>query len=68
MKLNLKTIHNNLGLQSYASQDSGVTILKFSLNMKLEITAISEKRLSKKKYSYSFPAFRSLKDYLKTKK
>ena len=44
-----------LGLQSYASHDSGASILKFSKNKEPEIVAISEERLSRKKYSYSFP-------------
>ncbi len=55
MKLNLKKNYYILGFQSYASHDSGASILKFSLNKEPEIVAISEERLSRKKYSYSFP-------------
>ena len=44
-----------LGLQSYASHDSGASILKFSKGKKPEIVSISEERLSRKKYNYSFP-------------
>ena len=49
MKLNLKKDYYILGLQSYASHDSGASILKFSLNKRPEIVAISEERLSRKK-------------------
>lgn len=45
-----------LGLQSYASHDPGACIVKFNLKKNsLEYVAISEERLSRKKYSYSFP-------------
>ena len=46
-----------LGLQSYASHDSGASILKFSQGNKPEIVSISEERLSRKKYNYSFSHF-----------
>ena len=44
-----------LGIQSYANQDSGACILKFGKNIKPEIIAISEERLLRKKYPYTFP-------------
>ncbi len=68
MKLNFKKDYYILGLQSCAGHDSGASILKFSLNKVPEILEISEERLSRKKYSYSLPTFRSPEDYLKTKK
>ena len=55
MKLNPKKDYYILGLQSYANHDSGASILKFIKNKEPEIVAISEERLSRKKYSYSFP-------------
>ena len=55
MKSRFKKDYFILGLQSYASHDSGASILKFSKNKEPEIVAISEERLSRKKYSYSFP-------------
>ena len=44
-----------LGIQSYANHDSGACILKFGKNIKPEIIAISEERLLRKKYPYTFP-------------
>jgi len=44
-----------LGFQTYASQDSGASIVKFIENQKPEFIAISEERLSRKKHSYDFP-------------
>tara|TARA_Y100001970_G_C14259331_1_gene878470 strand:- start:37 stop:2253 length:2217 start_codon:yes stop_codon:yes gene_type:complete len=44
-----------LGIQSYANHDSGASILKFGKNVKTEIIAISEERLLRKKYPYTFP-------------
>jgi carbamoyltransferase len=45
-----------LGIQSYASHDPGACIVKFNIKKNLlEYVAISEERLSRKKYSYSFP-------------
>lgn len=44
-----------LGLQSYANHDSGACIIKFGKNIKPEIIAISEERLIRKKYPYTFP-------------
>ena len=44
-----------LGIQSYASHDSGACIIKFSKNKKPQVIAISEERLIRKKYPYTFP-------------
>ena len=44
-----------LGIQSYANHDSGACILKFGKNIKPEVIAISEERLLRKKYPYTFP-------------
>jgi carbamoyltransferase len=44
-----------LGIQSYANHDSGACILKFKKNKKTEIIAISEERILRKKYPYTFP-------------
>tara|TARA_B100000780_G_scaffold279213_1_gene256576 strand:+ start:4192 stop:6408 length:2217 start_codon:yes stop_codon:yes gene_type:complete len=44
-----------LGIQSFANHDSGACILKFENNKKPEIIAISEERLLRKKYPYTFP-------------
>ena len=44
-----------LGIQSYANHDSGAAIIKFGKNIKPEIIAISEERLLRKKYPYTFP-------------
>ena len=44
-----------LGIQSYANHDSGACIIKFEKNKNPEIIAISEERLLRKKYPYTFP-------------
>jgi len=45
-----------LGIQSYASHDSGAAIVKFNTKTKTsEFVAISEERLLRKKYPYTFP-------------
>ena len=45
-----------LGIQSYASHDSGACIIKFDdKNEFLDFVAISEDRLVRKKYTYAFP-------------
>ena len=44
-----------LGIQSFANHDSGACILKVENNKKPEIIAISEERLLRKKYPYTFP-------------
>ena len=44
-----------LGFQTYASHDSGASIVKFIENQKPEFIAISEERLSRKKLNYDFP-------------
>ena len=43
-----------LGIQSYANHDSGASIIKFD-SKRAEYVAISEERLSRKKYAYEFP-------------
>ena len=44
-----------LGIQSYANHDSGAAIIKFGKNIKPKIVAISEERVLRKKYPYTFP-------------
>ena len=45
-----------LGIQCFANQDSGACIVRFSTNGEiLDFVAISEERLIRKKYPYSFP-------------
>lgn len=45
-----------LGLQCFANQDSGACLLRFSRDGKvLDYVAISEERLIRKKYPYTFP-------------
>ena len=44
-----------LGVQSFANHDSGACIIKFGKKIKPELIAISEERLLRKKYPYSFP-------------
>ena len=44
-----------LGIQSYANHDSGACIIKFGKNKKAESIAISEERVLRKKYPYTFP-------------
>jgi carbamoyltransferase len=47
-----------LGIQSFANQDSGASIVKFSTDGKiLDYVAISEERLIREKYPYVFPVF-----------
>ena len=51
-----KKINYILGVQSYANHDSGASILKFDNYGKvLDYVAISEERLIRKKYPYTFP-------------
>ena len=45
-----------LGIQSYANHDSGASILHYNKKEnKLDYVAISEERLLRKKYPYTFP-------------
>tara|TARA_B100001057_G_scaffold312929_1_gene313026 strand:+ start:989 stop:3208 length:2220 start_codon:yes stop_codon:yes gene_type:complete len=44
-----------LGIQSYANHDSGAAIIKFGKNIEPKIIAISEERVLRKKYPYTFP-------------
>ena len=45
-----------LGIQSYASHDSGACIIKFdNKNKFVDYVAISEDRLVRKKHTYAFP-------------
>jgi carbamoyltransferase len=45
-----------MGIQCFANQDSGACLLKFSRDGKvLDFVAISEERLLRKKYPYTFP-------------
>ena len=44
-----------LGIQSFANHDSGACIIKFGKKIKPELIAISEERLLRKKYPYTFP-------------
>ena len=45
-----------LGIQSYANHDCGASIVKFNTkSKKIEYVCISEERLIRKKYPYSFP-------------
>ena len=59
-----------LGLQSYASHDSGACIIKFKKNTSPELISISEERLLRKKYPYSFPVLSIIycMNYFKLKK
>ena len=47
--------HYILGIQCFANADSGACIIKFSKKTKPEFIAISEERLLRKKYPYTFP-------------
>lgn len=48
--------HYILGVQSFANQDSGACLVRFSKSgSELDYIAISEERLIRKKYPYSFP-------------
>ena len=52
----MKKIYYLLGIQSYANHDSGASILKIDdSNDILDYVAISEERLIRKKYPYTFP-------------
>ena len=44
-----------LGIQSFANHDSGACIIRFGKNIRPEVVAISEERLIRKKYPYTFP-------------
>tara|TARA_Y200000002_G_C22676045_1_gene662146 strand:- start:65 stop:2278 length:2214 start_codon:yes stop_codon:yes gene_type:complete len=44
-----------LGIQSYANHDSGACVIKFEKGKNAEIIAISEERVLRKKYPYTFP-------------
>ena len=44
-----------LGIQSYASHDSGASIIKFKKNKIVDFVAISEDRLVRRKHTYAFP-------------
>jgi len=47
-----------LGVQNFANPDSGASIIKFSTDGKLlDYVAISEERIIRKKYPYTFPMF-----------
>jgi carbamoyltransferase len=47
-----------LGIQNFANMDSGASIIKFSTDGKfLDYVAISEERLIRKKFPYTFPVF-----------
>ena len=47
-----------LGVQNFANMDSGASIVKFSTDGNvLDYVAISEERLIRKKYPYTFPMF-----------
>ena len=43
-----------LGIQSYANHDTGACIIKFEKNKDPKIVAISEERVLRKKYPYTF--------------
>lgn len=52
----MKNVNYILGVQSYANHDSGASILKINKkNNTVDYVAISEERLTRKKYSYTFP-------------
>ena len=52
----MKNINYLLGIQSYANHDSGASILKINKKKNTtEYVAISEERLIRKKYPYTFP-------------
>ena len=52
----MKDIYFLLGIQSYANHDSGASILKYDKKNNLtDYVAISEERLLRKKYPYTFP-------------
>ena len=52
----MKHIYYLLGIQSYANHDSGASILKYDIKENItDYVAISEERLLRKKYPYTFP-------------
>ena len=52
----MKNIFYLLGIQSYANHDSGASILKYDSKKNItDYVAISEERLLRKKYPYTFP-------------
>ena len=52
----MKNIFYLLGIQSYANHDSGASILKYDSKKNItDYVAISEERLIRKKYPYTFP-------------
>ena len=52
----MKNINYLLGIQSYANHDSGASILKINKKQNtVDYVAISEERLIRKKYPYTFP-------------
>jgi len=59
-----------LGFQTYASHDSGASIIKFKEGEKPDFIAISEERLSRKKNNYDFPllSIKYCMDYFNLKK
>ena len=44
-----------LGIQSYANHDTGASIIRYKKDKKPEYVAISEERLLRKKFPYTFP-------------
>ncbi len=54
-----------LGIQSYANHDTGACIIKFKKNKNAEIIAISEERVLRKKYPYTFPTHSILYSLIK---
>ena len=44
-----------LGIQSYANHDTGASIIRYKKDQKPEYVAISEERLLRKKFPYTFP-------------
>lgn len=59
-----------LGFQTYASHDSGASIIRFKKGEKPNFIAISEERLSRKKNNYEFPllSIKYCMDYFNIKK
>ena len=52
----MKNIYYLLGIQSYANHDSGASILRYDKKKRTtDYVAISEERLLRKKYPYTFP-------------
>ena len=70
LKIKSKKINYILGIQSFATMDSGACILKFDNSGQiLDYVAISEERLLRKKYPYTFPilSIQYCMDYFKIK-